>query len=424
MLSPLNEAGAEVDWWFIYKVPKLTSSRFTLAATGYEYAYYDAPSANVVRSAHTLDQDAGALRQTLDALFKTPSPSTGWILYNDEIPDGATSGSLGHTKGVIGFDLETDSAFWLLHSWPKYALPQAGAVAMPTPQYGQTFLCLALNLEAAGAVAELMITHQQPQVYSPRLPDALAQNDPLHRLATRVSSTDPGNALVQPLVTRGGMNFKVIAKNRLWNQDFWNDLVGPALKEDINVESWIRGKIPPTQDSDRVHETLDVKYITLKAIGMPWAWPETHDHAKWAITHADDWICVGDINRMVSQAKRGGGTIAFQDPTLWNLLNQTDLLVLPPGWTATDAEQVIQSTQPSSRTRPIGPTLPRLLNVVRVTGTGYGIAADGLAAVETVEAPSRPFVPAISAAAVASPEAPSFPIVFAKPAGGPARTNV
>ena len=106
------------------------------------------------------------------------------------------------------------------------------------------------------------------------------------------------------------------AKNKKWNKDFWNDLVGPTLKTNINVESWIRGKIPPILDSDGIHKTFDIKYIDLRPLGFPWVWSETHDHTKWGISVDSDWVCIGDMNRMVSQRKRGGGTIAFQDPTL------------------------------------------------------------------------------------------------------------
>jgi deoxyribonuclease-2 len=53
---------------------------------------------------------------------------------------------------------------------------------------------------------------------------------------------------------------------------------------------------------------------------------------------------VGDINRMVSQEKRGGGTIAFQDNRLWDALSKTDLIVPPPGHTQADAQALIQTT--------------------------------------------------------------------------------
>ena len=63
-----------------------------------------------------------------------------------------------------------------------------------------------------------------------------------------------------------------------------------------------------------------------------------------ALPWTSNWICVGDINRMISQRKRGGGTIAFQNQTLWQALSKTDLILAPPGHTRTEALQLIKST--------------------------------------------------------------------------------
>lgn len=43
-------------------------------------------------------------------------------------------------------------------------------------------------------------------------------------------------------------------------------------------------------------------------------WNDTQDHSKWGLTLASDtdrgsYVCIGDINRMLSQADRGGGTV-------------------------------------------------------------------------------------------------------------------
>ncbi len=348
-VSALDENGKPVDWWFIYKVPKLAKDAGTDSATGYEYIYFDANIENVVRSPNLLNDNQGALDVTLNSIFQSRAKTTGYVLYNDEKPEsagGTDNGALGHTKGVIAFDAQSGTAFWLLHSWPKYADPEAKAKVMPTPMYGQTFMCISISLDTARALATQMANHQEPQVYLPEV-GMLAQNDPLSAITRPLNPDAAGDSDVIDYVSCGGLAFKVIAKNRKWGKDFWNDLVGPTLHEDMADETWIRGKIPPVLDSDGIHKTYDIKYIDLSHIGAPWAWPETHDHAKWGITKDNNWVCVGDINRMVSQEQRGGGTIAFQNEILWTALSRTDLLVAPPGHSRVEARSLIKATHPS-----------------------------------------------------------------------------
>jgi len=344
-ITALDEAGKPVDWWFAYKVPRLDNVAGSPTATGYEYVYYDTNVGKVVRSPNLLTDGNGALDLTIKSVFAKPDATTGWILYNDEMPSDAKrldSSSFGHTKGVIAFDTASKTACWLLHSWPKYADPKSSD--MPTPIYGQTYLCISIDLATASRIADQMANHQEPQVYVPRIPASLDKKDPLYVLTQTLNPNAAADANVIQCKSRGGLAFQVIAKNRKWNKDFWNDLVGPTLKADMNVETWIRGKIPPVLDSDGIHKTYDVKYIDLSPLGVPWTWPETHDHAKWGITVDSDWVCVGDINRMVSQEKRGGGTIAFQDTKLWTALSKTDLLVAPPGHSRVDAQRLIKDT--------------------------------------------------------------------------------
>lgn len=363
-VSALDESNKPVDWWFIYKVPQLGAGAGTDTATGYEYVYYDAtmdanPDRNkrmVVKSPNVLNGGKGALNFTLDSVFKNfkkPAATTGWILYNDEMPPSVKrkdDGEKGHTKGVIAFDTATKSAYWLLHSWPKFAEP--GAAHDPTPKYGQTYLCISLDLDTAGKIAAQMANHQEPQVYFPNAAN-LPKTDPLYALTQPLAPKPPAAADVIDLKSIGGMPFKVIAKNKEWNKDFWNELVGPTLKDDMDDETWIRGPIPPIADSDGIHKTFDIKYINMGALGAHWAWPETHDHAKWGITLHEPWICVGDINRMISQRKRGGGTIAFQNAVLWQALSKAGLLLAPPGISRTQAHALLkQASHPHSEAPP------------------------------------------------------------------------
>ena len=186
------------------------------------------------------------------------------------MPDDAdrrNNGNLGHSKGVIAFDVESKSAVWLLPlAWPKYADPDA-STTMPTPIYGQTYMCISISLDTAVDLASTMIDHQEPQVYLPHLPPALPKRSALYRLTQSIDPNAAASSIVTDYKSSKGMPFKVIAKNKKWNDDFWNDLVGPKLREDMDVETWIRGDVPAILDADGVHRTYDIKYIELSAAG-------------------------------------------------------------------------------------------------------------------------------------------------------------
>ncbi|WP_426670151.1 deoxyribonuclease II family protein [Mucilaginibacter sp. McL0603] len=366
-ISALNEDGQPVDWWFIYKVPQLNAGSGTDSATGYEYVYYDSTidanpdtrQRNIAKSPFVLNGGKGALNHTLDSVFdnfKNPPPTTGWILYNDEMPasvERSDDGHKGHTKGVLAFDTVSKTGFWLLHSWPKFADP--GAPTDPTPKYGQTYLCVSLDIETIRKIAAQMTTHQEPQIYFTNTAD-LPTTDDIYKLTQPLTAPPAAAADTIELTSKDGMPFKIIAKNKEWNGDFWNDLVGPELKDDMDDETWIRGPIPPIADRDGIHKTFDIKYVNLGPMGAHWAWPETHDHAKWGVTLHNRWVCVGDINRMISQRKRGGGTIAFQNNILWLALSKSGLLLAPPGHSRTEAHDLLQQTHhPHSEAPPKKP---------------------------------------------------------------------
>ena len=87
------------------------------------------------------------------------------LLYNDEHPDGNTSFTAGHTKGVVV--LGERRGFWLVHSVPKFP-PAAGKYGYPRTghMYGQTFLCITIetasNADPLGVQAGIPI----PSIHS------------------------------------------------------------------------------------------------------------------------------------------------------------------------------------------------------------------------------------------------------------------
>jgi len=71
---------------------------------------------------------------------------------------------------------------------------------------------------------------------------------------------------------------------------------------------------------------------------------------------------------MISQRKRGGGTIAFQNKTLWQGLSRTDLLLAPPGMTRDQARTLIHATHYDPNDQHGSSPAPKIHTMARMTG--------------------------------------------------------
>ena len=85
------------------------------------------------------------------------------------------------------------------------------------------------------------------------------------------------------------------------------------------VETWIRGHhILEEPLLDTISLNLSNKIIDITSLQFEnIKWSEKQDHSKWATSSPSGshyWI--GDLNRMTSQYKRGGGGFICLDPLL------------------------------------------------------------------------------------------------------------
>jgi deoxyribonuclease-2 len=351
LVSPISDGTArQVDWWFIYKLPQGVGPRNH--TTGDEYLYCDSQWHSTLHlSNYRLNDDKNALTLTLKQAFGKDAEA-GYILWNDEIPPKkgrpkpANNKSKGHTKGLLVFNERSNSGYYLLHSTPRF--PAENEIELPDDEreYGQTFLCISLTFSTLQQIAEVIRTHHEPQIYASKHLSS-EENCSLVRLAKGDHGPKDPN---QPLVSdfrfrsRERVEFRLFAKNKKWSEpnrqapngkDFWNHLVGPALCDDIDVETWRRGQVFENFDPGTNQSTLDVLSVSLGGIGLSeYEWPFTKDHAKWGSTEHrppgfllrhPGYVIIADINRDESQAKRSGGGIAFQHDEIWNALKSVGL---------------------------------------------------------------------------------------------------
>lgn len=331
-----NQQGQPVDWWFIYKTPEKTGREQN---NGFDFFYYDSASAQLDLASQSLAADNQALANTLKSIYSLPE-SAGYISYNDEhVNPTHNQGEKGHCKGIIAFDKPSNSAVLLLHSTPRYPINKQLSFPDDERIYGQTFIAITLpDYATANRIAKQMLHQQNPQVLveSSRIPSSLSNDEPLRLLYNGEGIAEQERSSTLEFKSLGGKAFKLMAKSRKWGRDFWLDLIAPELKCDLVVETWRRGKVTPMQDGLSTEFDEDVMSLKFQLSGAPvYQWKYTKDHAKWAValknkTSQLPWVCVGDINRMVSQEKRGGGAICFQEEPLWQALQQAEAQLHQP----------------------------------------------------------------------------------------------
>lgn len=330
MIEAKNQKGQPVDWWFIYKTPKHSGTRNN---NGFDFFYFDPDINTLSLSPIGLDQHNQALSHSLRGVFRT-TETAGYLVYNDEHADAESNSSeKGHCKGILAFDKHSDSALFLLHSTPRFPADNESTLPVEEEIYAQTFICITLpDYQTANRIAQQMLSQQNPQILteSCRIPASLQDHEPLSLLfhGQGLSASEAPSSL--RFKSRGGKAFMILAKSRKWGRDFWLDLVSPQLHCNLVVETWRRGAVTPMQDDRSSEFDEDLLKLRIKATpSLDYEWRYTRDHAKWAVALKDDmstlpWVCVADLNRMISQEKRGGASLCFQDDALWEALKNAE----------------------------------------------------------------------------------------------------
>ena len=235
---------------------------------------------------------------------------TGWLLYNDEAPEGETELDGGHCKGILAWNDTTLG--WMIHSVPKWPSSFGKSIPpIPPPQceYGQSFVWLTLPVSRRDDIVaqiRLMQAHAYCVYDSKR---SFAYRDPTTRQAAPPPTHQFASIQLSDVVYH-------VAKHSTWGKDIFQDGIVPLFGgSKCTTETWSRPSQPPTRDVSRVAM-------------VSWAKPairytEEQDHSKWAVSldKTDPWVYIGDINAMLSQFHRGGGGVVIKDLDLWKAMS-------------------------------------------------------------------------------------------------------
>ncbi|ETN83806.1 deoxyribonuclease II [Necator americanus] len=98
--------------------------------------------------------------------------------------------------------------------------------------------------------------------------------------------------------------------------NLWHDFIAPNLKTSMAVETWRSGGANDVGSQCGMKlDVYDISNVTV--LGKSFA--NSQDHSKWGASMNSEVpaVCIGDVNRQVSQFKRGGGAVCIEDEKLW-----------------------------------------------------------------------------------------------------------
>lgn len=318
-ITCLNNESQPSSWFFLLKYPHKIQS-----ISNIKFAYFDNWMSSKFTKFrlmnHFIDGKDQAFYLTMNQINNNQELQV--IAWNDDPANNqkASTEHTAHSKGVIIYDSLAENAIYIVHSIPKYPnFDKDGKVSIKIAdsqlKYGQNILCMSLDIEnLEKVISGLNIINSI--IYHNTLKDQNFQNLKEFFQKNRRQIKNKAQTKTNEFKVNG-ISFWGFYKNPYYYGCIFENIMIPVLKSNMLVQSWGR---PYQTPSCNQYECLNIKKIHIDG-DLLGHWNSVEDHSKWSITVYGYFICSGDMNRMISQTKRGGAFFCFQDKGLWTALN-------------------------------------------------------------------------------------------------------
>jgi deoxyribonuclease-2 len=254
----------------------------------------------------------------LNNLYKE-SKWNNWILYNDETQKiGNKNTSKGHCKGIVTWNNERIG--WLCHSLPNFPYKFEGNIIGKIEHgeliYGQSFQYVEVDFNYS-IIYDILnqISIMEAHIFLEKYSDKFEY---LKKVFVQKNVDKKLNEKLQEInVIKLSKNITHLAKSPHYEIDIYEDYIMKNYNFNWKFETWIRGHLIKNSEENCENHIEDIKKINYDSI----SYDEKQDHSKWGVSD-DKYYWVGDLNRMTSQFKRGGGGFICKDKNIVKELNK------------------------------------------------------------------------------------------------------
>lgn len=227
---------------------------------------------------------------------------------------------------------------------PKFANPPS------TRQYdypdtgrdnGQTALCISIKTTQEGEDILTQLTYMRPNVYDVENNAGIKKLDHLFEDISNKNWPKETNSNIEMITSQKGANFQSFSRNLYAAKtgELYSTFISPQLDTPLIVETWRRGAggvLPSNCTQTKAKDAHDIMNVSEMSLELDnkattGTWPYLKDHSKWAISaeSSKPYVCIGDINRMSSQLKRGGGTVCIKSKPVWSMFRDSVAAIEP-----------------------------------------------------------------------------------------------
>ncbi len=208
-----------------------------------------------------------------------------------------------------------EGGYWLIHSVPEFPPKRHLQYSYPesAEKHGHIHLCISLRRGQIDLIGNQLL-YTGPFIYDQSVPegfrtealDTTLRHKHVDHMAMR-------SKYRQEFVSVNGHEFLHFAKSVKFQGEIYDSWLIPHYRSDFFAQCGKR-----VADQIRSLCRSSFKVLNIQKIKMDdLEYLAEHDHSKWAITPANHYICIGDVDRSRRSMTLGGGMMCFRNTQAW-----------------------------------------------------------------------------------------------------------